>query len=96
MEGYVESAASGLLAALHIADEICKRPTRVFDERTMCGALETHISTPQKDFQPMNANYGILAPMPERIRDKKERYRALSERALSIVQAERAKENEKE
>ena len=96
VEGYVESAASGLLAALHIADEICKRPTRVFDERTMCGALETHISTPQKDFQPMNANYGILAPMPERIRDKKERYRALSERALSIVQAERAKENEKE
>ena len=96
VEGYVESAASGLLAALHIADEIFKRPTRVFDERTMCGALETHISTPQKDFQPMNANYGILAPMPERIRDKKERYRALSERALSIVQAERAKENEKE
>ena len=96
VEGYVESAASGLLSALHIADEICKRPTRVFDERTMCGALETHISTPQKDFQPMNANYGILAPMPERIRDKKERYRALSERALSIVQAERAKENEKE
>ncbi len=96
VEGYVESAASGLLAALHIADEIEKRPTRVFDERTMCGALETHISTPQKDFQPMNANYGILAPMPERIRDKKERYRALSERALSIVRAERAKENEKE
>ena len=93
VEGYVESAASGLLAALHIADEILQRPTRVFDERTMCGALESHISTPQKNFQPMNANYGILAPMPMRIRDKKERYRALSERALAIIQAEKDKED---
>ena len=93
MEGYVESAASGLLSALHIADEILGRAPRVFDERTMCGALETHISTPVKNFQPMNANYGILAPMPTRIRDKKERYRALSERAIEIVQAEKNKEN---
>lgn len=93
VEGYVESAASGLLSALHIADEILGRAPRVFDERTMCGALETHISTPVKNFQPMNANYGILAPMPTRIRDKKERYRALSERAIEIVQAEKNKEN---
>ena len=85
VEGYVESAASGLLAAIHIADEILKRPTHVFDERTVCGALETHISTPCKDFQPMNANFGILTPMPVRIRDKKERYRALAERALECV-----------
>ena len=94
VEGYVESAASGLLAALHIADEILGRPARVFDERTMCGALETHISTPVKNFQPMNANYGILTPLPTRIRDKKERYRALSERALEIVRTEKEKENE--
>jgi methylenetetrahydrofolate--tRNA-(uracil-5-)-methyltransferase len=85
VEGYVESAASGLLAAIHIADEILERPTHVFDERTVCGALETHISTPTKDFQPMNANFGILAPMDIRIRDKKERYRALAERALSTI-----------
>ena len=85
VEGYVESAASGLLAAIHIADEILERPTHVFDERTVCGALETHISTPTKDFQPMNANFGILAPMDVRIRDKKERYRALAERALSTI-----------
>ena len=83
VEGYVESAASGLLAAIHIADEILGRPAHVFDEETACGALETHISTPVKDFQPMNANFGILAPMPMRIRDKKERYRALAERALA-------------
>ncbi len=85
VEGYVESAASGLLAAIHIADEILGRPAHVFDERTICGALEKHISTPTKDFQPMNANFGILAPMPNRIRDKKERYRALAERALEAI-----------
>ena len=92
VEGYVESAASGLLAAVHIADEILNRPTHVFDERTVCGALETHISTPTKDFQPMNANFGILAPMDVRIRDKKERYRALATRALESMQQELAKQ----
>ncbi len=86
VEGYVESGASGLLAAIHIADEILGRTPHVFDERTVCGALEKHISTPVKDFQPMNANFGILAPMPVRIRDKKERYRALAERALAQIQ----------
>ena len=85
VEGYVESAASGLLAAIHIADEILKRPTHVFDDRTMCGALETHISTPTKDFQPMNANFGILAPAAVRIRDKKERYHAMAQRALDVI-----------
>lgn len=85
VEGYVESAASGLLAAIHIADEIMERPTRVFDERTVCGALETHISAPTKDFQPMNANFGILAPLPVRVKDKKERYRMLAGRALDTI-----------
>lgn len=85
VEGYVESAASGLLAAIRIADEILKHPARVFDERTVCGALQTHISTPTKDFQPMNANFGILAPMSVRIRDKKERYHALAQRALDAI-----------
>ena len=92
VEGYVESAASGLLAAIHIADEILGRGTHVFDERTVCGALETHISTPTKDFQPMNANFGILAPLPTRIKDKKERYKKLAERSLESIRAEAAKE----
>ena len=85
VEGYVESAASGLLAAIAIADEILKRATHVFDERTVCGALQTHISTPCKDFQPMNANFGILSPLPVRIRDKKERYRLMAERSLACI-----------
>ena len=86
VEGYVESAASGLLAAIHIADEILERPTHVFDDRTVCGALQTHITTKVKDFQPMNANFGILESLPVRIKDKKERYRALAERALAWIQ----------
>ena len=86
VEGYVESAASGLLAAIHLTDELLGNPARVFDNQTVCGALETHISTPTKDFQPMNANFGILEPMPMRIRDKKERYRALAERALKRME----------
>ena len=85
VEGYVESGASGLLAAIRIADEILERPTHVFDERSICGALEAYISTPNKDFQPMNANFGILAPLSVRIRDKKERYKTLAERALQAV-----------
>lgn len=85
VEGYVESAASGLLAAIHITDEILGREKHAFDNRTVCGALETHISTKTKDFQPMNANFGILDPMPTRIRDKKERYRALAQRALEAI-----------
>lgn len=91
VEGYVESAASGLLAAIAICDEIEGREKRVFDDTTVCGALQTHISTPTKDFQPMNANFGILAPLDTRIRDKKERYRALAERALAKIRVIREK-----
>jgi methylenetetrahydrofolate--tRNA-(uracil-5-)-methyltransferase len=85
VEGYVESAASGLLVGVHLADEILGREKKIFDGDTVCGALENHISTPNKDFQPMNANYGILNPLPVRIKDKKERYKALSKRALETV-----------
>ncbi len=85
VEGYVESAASGLLSAIAIYDEITGAPKREFDNTTVCGALQTHISTPTKDFQPMNANFGILQPLPVRIKDKKERYKALSQRALERI-----------
>ncbi len=96
VEGYVESAGSGLLSAIHIADEILGRPTHVFDEYTVLGALEKHISTPTKDFQPMNANFGILAPLNVRIKDKKLRYRALAERALAKIDEMTKNPNEKQ
>ena len=85
VEGYVESAASGLLSAIAIFDDLQGKPRRVFSNETVCGALQTHISTPNKDFQPMNANFGILAPLPVRIKDKKERYKALAQRALQTI-----------
>ena len=87
VEGYVESAASGLLAAMSIANELNGKERVVFDNTTMLGALQTHISTPCKDFQPMNANFGILAPLPTRIKDKKERYKTLALRALTNIQS---------
>ena len=91
VEGYVESAASGLLVGIHIADQILGRGTHVFDDRTICGALESHISTKVKDFQPMNANFGILQSLPVRIKDKKERYHALAERALQCIREQLTK-----
>ncbi len=89
VEGYVESAASGLLAAIAIADEILGREKRTLDERTVCGALQGYISSPNKDFQPMNANFGILTPLSTRIKDKKERYKTLAERSLSVLKGEK-------
>ena len=87
MEGYVESAMSGLLVGISIYDEITGREKRVFSDRTVCGALQTHISTPNKDFQPMGANMGILPPLENHIRDKRERYAALSERGKKDIQS---------
>ena len=86
VEGSVESAFSGLLSAIAVADKILHRKPFVLDDRTVCGALQTYIATPNKDFQPMNANFGILAPLPTRIKDKKERYKALALRALECVE----------
>ena len=87
VEGYVESAASGLLAAIAIESELLGKERKTFSNETVCGALQTHISSPCKDFQPMNANFGILSPLPVRIKDKKERYKALAERALATIKS---------
>ena len=84
VEGYVESAASGLLAAIAVADDILERPPFVLDDTTVCGALQTYIATPNKDFQPMNANFGIIRPLCKKVKGgKSARNQALSERALS-------------
>ena len=87
VEGYVESAASGLLAAIAIESELLGKDRKTFPNETVCGALQTHISSPCKDFQPMNANFGILSSLPVKIKDKKERYKALAERALATIKS---------
>ena len=85
VEGYVESIASGLLAGINAVRYMKNKGKIVFPVETMIGALTDYISTPNEKFQPMNANFGILPKLPEKIRDKQERYRKLSDRAISIM-----------
>ena len=85
VEGYVESIASGLLAGINAARYMKNKGKIVFPVETMIGALTDYISTPNEKFQPMNANFGILPKLPEKIRDKQERYKKLSDRAISIM-----------
>lgn len=85
VEGYVESAASGLLAAVHLARRLDKKPQILLDNTTVSGALSAHISGVTDNFQPMNANFGILKPLEKPVRDKKQRYAALAERALKNI-----------
>lgn len=82
VEGYVESTASGLMAALQAARYVQGRPFLQFPETTLMGALASHVATPNKDYQPMAANFGLLPPLAERIRDKQKRKEAYSQRAL--------------
>lgn len=82
VEGYMESTASGLVAAVGLACALSGRPEPDFTGRTILGALARHVSTPSANFQPMNANYGILDPLENRVRGKRNRYEKLSERAF--------------
>ena len=88
-EGYMESAASGLLAAHQIYARLQGRELPPPPAATMCGALLDYITTPNKDFQPMGANMGILPRTEEinAIRDKRERYMALSQAAQDAMRA---------
>lgn len=87
VEGYMESASSGILAGLNMARLIDGLSTVVLPETTMMGALSRYISDESvKNFQPMGANFGVLPPIEPHIRDKKERYAALSERGLKDLE----------
>lgn len=85
VEGYVESAAGGLMAAFHIDRKIRGNPPAHFGNTTVCGALSEYISFPNVDFQPMNANYGIISPLSENIRDKAVKKRKIAERSLERI-----------
>lgn len=83
VEGYMESAVSGLLAAVHYLRKLRGLPPASLEDTCVSGALSQYIATKNKDFQPMNANYGILRPLD--VRDKKERKRLYAERALEEI-----------
>ena len=84
VEGYMESAQSGLLAGVNLVRRLRGQTTLTLPETTMMGALARYISDESvSDFQPMGANFGVLPPIEPKIRDKKLRYEALSQRALT-------------
>lgn len=86
VEGYMESAASGILAGINAARLIQKRAPILLPAQSMLGALSNYISCQTiKDFQPMGANFGLLPPLEETIRDKKQRYEALAQHGLASV-----------
>ena len=88
VEGYMESASSGILAGLNAARRLRGENTVILPKTTMMGALSAYISDRSvKNFQPMGANFGVLPPLENKIRDKKERYAALSKRGLSDLEA---------
>ncbi len=85
VEGYVESAASGLMSAIYLERKLAGKEQILISEKTVLGSLARYITTENKDFEPMNANFGILPPTDRVIRDKAERKRFMAERSLSCV-----------
>ncbi len=85
VEGYVESAASGLMSAIYLERKLKGKTATIMSDKTVLGSLARYITTENKDFQPMNANFGILPPLDKIVRDKAERKRLMAERSLMEV-----------
>ncbi len=88
VEGYVESASSGILAGFNAARAIKGLEMLEPDAKTCIGALPLYICTPNENFQPMNANFGIIEGLDVRIKKKSERYAKIAERALNTLKSE--------
>ena len=82
VEGYVESISSGMVAAINACRKYKNEEKFILPEQTMIGALAQYISTENENFQPMNANFGILKPLEEKIKDKKLKYERFAERSI--------------
>jgi len=85
VEGYVESAASGLMVGYNIMSKIQNREIN-WCETTMLGSLAKHVSSENKDYQPMNANFGIIAKLDKKIKDKKLKYELYAKRSLEDIE----------
>lgn len=91
VEGYVESASSGLVAGINAARLIQEREPAVFPAETAHGALCRYITTTgMKHFQPMNVNFGLMPALTERVRDKKLKKQMIAERALKVLETFKA------
>ncbi len=89
VEGYVECIASGIVVALEVFAGVSGSACPRFPDETMIGSLMNHVHTPAGNFQPMNANMGILPPMPRRKGGKQARYLEASRRAIEAMRAYR-------
>ena len=85
VEGYVESISSGMVAGINAANQVLGKGKLIFPSEAVIGKLAEYISTENKKFQPMNANFGILPGLDEKIKDKQVRYKALADRALEAL-----------
>ena len=86
VEGYVESISSGLVAGINAVNRFKKSKEKIiYSEYTMIGALAKYISSENEKFQPMNANFGIVPELDEKIRDKKLRYQKYADRAIEYI-----------
>jgi methylenetetrahydrofolate--tRNA-(uracil-5-)-methyltransferase len=96
VEGYMESAASGIMAGVNAVRRMRGIEPLTLPATTMIGALSRYVeSGGAGDFQPMGANFGIIPPLAERIRDKRERYAALAARALKDLDRTLAEEKQR-
>lgn len=89
VEGYCESAASGIYVGINILRKLQEKPLLSLSNVTMLGSLINYITDETvKNFQPMGANMGVLPPLEEKIRDKKERYKTLANRGIEVFKKE--------
>lgn len=94
VEGYVESAASGMLAGISLARKLRGQESVDFTNKTAIGSLGHYVSEyTGKDFQPMNVTFGIMESWPERIRNKVERYHRIAERSLNLIDTLKTEQN---
>ena len=88
VEGYVESAASGMLAGIETALRLMEQPPADLPRETATGALAAYVSDGTvRDFQPMNINFGIITPLGYKVRGKRNKNAAISERSLEIIRS---------
>ena len=93
VEGYVESAASGMLAGIEAAAELLGMPHADFPQETAIGALALYVSGGSVgDFQPMNVNFGLIPPLDHRVRGKRNKNAEISQRSLAIIESLKEKE----
>ena len=86
VEGYMESVASGLMSGINMARRLSGKSDLILPETTVIGRLQRHISTEVEDYQPMNANFGILSVLTDPPRDKKARKFKYSVRAIGDME----------